>query len=268
MQERHINREKYFYEQEITTRKYVLPFIEEAMVVNEKTSILEIGCGEGGNLKPFLDIGCERVVGVDISKGKIENANKFFSNHPNKKNIKFIEADIYELEEPGQFDLIMTRDVLEHIHEQERFMQFVKQFLKHEGKFFLGFPPWYNPFGGHQQMCESKFLSKLPFFHIFPASIYQFILKVFGESEAKIRGLLKVKETGTTIERFEKILIRTGYKKENRIFYFINPNYEIKFKLKPRKQCKLLSAIPYFRNFLITTSYYLVSAEDTFPDRM
>lgn len=265
MQERQRNRETYFNEQEVTVKKYVLPFIKEVMDINEKTSILEIGCGEGGNLKPFLDIGCERVVGVDISKGKIENANKFFLNHPNKKKIEFVLADIYDINELGQFDIIITRDVLEHIHGQERFMQFVKKFLKPEGKFFLGFPPWHNPFGGHQQMCESKFLSKLPFFHILPRSIYRFILKVFGESEAKIRGLLEVKETGITIERFEKILKRTGYKKDKRIFYFINPNYEIKFGLKPRKQLKLFSTIPYLKNFLITTNYYVVSQKNTLP---
>ena len=55
MQERHRNREVYFNEQAVTSEKYVLSFINEVMDINENTSILEIGCGEGGNLKPFLD---------------------------------------------------------------------------------------------------------------------------------------------------------------------------------------------------------------------
>ena len=266
MQERHRNSEKYFNEQAVTTERYVLPFFNKVLDINENTSILEIGCGEGGNLKPFLDIGCERVVGVDMGKGKIENARKFFANHHNKEKIEFVLADIYDTHELGQFDIIITRDVLEHIHGQERFMQFVKKFLKPEGKFFLGFCPWHNPFGGHQQICDSKFLSKLPFFHILPTPVYRFILKAYGESESKIRGLLEVKETRITIERFEKILNRTGYKKDKRIFYFINPNYEIKFGLKPRKQLKLFSAIPYLRNFLITTNYYIVSLNKTSPN--
>ena len=259
MQERHINREEYFKEQEITTKKYVIPFIRELIEINEKTSVLEIGCGEGGNSKPFLDIGCKRIVGIDMSEGKIENANKFFSNHPNKKNIEFLLSDIYDVNELGQFDIVITRDVLEHIHGQERFMQFVKTFIKPEGKFFLGFPPWHNPFGGHQQICKSKFLSKLPFFHILPTPLYRYILKNLGESESKISGLLEIKKTGITIERFEKILKRTGYKKDKRVFYFINPNYQVKFGLKPRKQLKLFSAIPYLRNFYITASYYLLT---------
>ena len=74
---------------------------------------------------PFLNIGCKRIIGVDMSRGKIENANEFFSNHPKKKNIKFILADIYDVDDIGQFDIIITRDVLEHIHGQEWFMQFV-----------------------------------------------------------------------------------------------------------------------------------------------
>ncbi len=259
MQERHLNREKYFNEQSSTINKYVLPFINKIINIDKNTSVLEIGCGEGGNLKPFLDIGCKRVVGVDMSKGKIENANKFFSNHFNRDNIEFIFSNIYDIDDIGQFDIIITRDVLEHIHGKERFMDFVKKFIKPDGKFFLGFPPWHNPFGGHQQMCESKILSKTPFFHIFPKSIYKLILKLFKESDAKIAGLLEIKETGITIERFERILKKTGYKKDKVLYYFINPNYETKFGLKPRKQLKVISSIPYLKNFLITTNYYIVS---------
>ena len=259
MQERHINRDKYFQEQSSTISNHVLPFLNQMITIDENTAILEIGCGEGGNLKPFLDMGCKRILGVDMSADKIANAKAFFANDPNKANIELITSDIYDVDNIGKFDIIMTRDVLEHIHGQERFMEYVKRFLKPGGKFFLGFPPWYNPFGGHQQMCESKVLSKLPFFHLFPKSVYGFILKSFGETDPKIEALMEIKDTGITIERFEKILKKTGYKKDKVLYYFINPNYEAKFGLKPREQVGFISSIPFARNFLITTSYYLVS---------
>ncbi len=269
MHERHLNRSKYFKEQEFTVEKHVIPFIQEVREINENTSILEIGCGEGGNLAPFLKIGCKRIVGVDMSDGKIKNANKFFDKMENGNNIEFICSDVYDLslEDIGQFDIIITRDVLEHIHGQERFMHFVKSFMKSDGKFFLGFPPWHNPFGGHQQMFESKFLSNLPFFHILPGSVYKFILKSFGETEAKIKGALEIKETGITIERFEKIIRRNNYTKEKQVFYFINPNYEAKFGLKPRVAWRLISSIPFIRNFFITTNYYLISKNETLPNK-
>ena len=178
MQDRHSNRKKYFTEQGITTEKYVMPFIEEFKNINEHTSILEIGCGEGGNLAPFVKKGCRKIVGIDMSKKKIENANNFFEKIKNSNNIELICSDIYDIkaEDIGQFDIIITRDVLEHIHGQAKFMNFVKRFMKPDGKFFLGFPPWHNPFGGHQQMCRSKVLSKAPYFHILPTSIYKIIL--------------------------------------------------------------------------------------------
>jgi hypothetical protein len=92
-----------------------------------------------------------------------------------------------------------------------------------------------------------------------PKNIYKLVLIIFGESAAKIRALLEIKETGITIDRFEKILRKTKYKIDKRFFYFINPNYEIKFKLKPREQLKILASIPFIRNFIITASYYIVS---------
>lgn len=261
MQKRHRNREIYFKEQGITVRKYVIPIINKKIKVNKNTSVLEIGCGEGGNLMPFMEIGCERIVGIDFSKGKIENARRFFDKHSNNKKIEFICDNIYNIRHTdiGTFDVIITRDVLEHIHDQEKFMPFVKSFLKAGGKFFLGFPPWYNPFGGHQQMCESKFLSVLPYFHILPTFLYKSILKIFGETNTKIASLLEIKETGISIERFEKILQKEKYTIDERSFYLINPHYEVKFGLKPRKVWGIISSIPYLRNFFITTNYYLLS---------
>jgi SAM-dependent methyltransferase len=262
MQERHINSEMYFKEQEITAKNYILPLLQKTIEINNETSILEIGCGNGGNLKPFLDLGCKKVVGVDLNAISIQNAVQFYSGHSNKSNIEFINSNIYDIEDLGQFDIILTKDVLEHIHGQEKFLLFVKKFLKPGGKFFLGFPPWQNPFGGHQQMCKSKILSKLPFFHILPVPLYVFILNLFGESKDKIEGLLEIKQTGISIERFEKIVKKTNYKINYRLFYFINPNYEVKFGLKPKKQLSLISAIPYLRDFLITTNYYIISKKE------
>ena len=56
MDDRHLNREKYFHEQSYTTEKYVIPFINKLLPITSNLTIAEVGCGEGGNLKPFLDI--------------------------------------------------------------------------------------------------------------------------------------------------------------------------------------------------------------------
>ena len=260
MHDRHTNKARYFKEQVYTTQKYVIPYMDQCKPV-AGTRVLEIGCGEGGNLEPFLDAGCE-CVGVDLSPAKIKVGQELFSEHERADHITFLCEDIYESDKLGTFDWIFLRDVIEHIHDQERFMAFVKKFLKPGGKIFFGFPPWYSPFGGHQQICYSKFLSKLPYFHVLPMFMYKGILKLFKEPEKRIEDLVEIKETGISIDRFERILRKEGYKIDKRTLYFINPNYEIKFKLKPRKQIGLINAIPYVRNYWITCGYYVVSLPD------
>ncbi|RIH66011.1 class I SAM-dependent methyltransferase [Mariniphaga sediminis] len=259
MQKRHKNKEQYFLEQALTTQKHVIPYLSGVLDVSEQTEVLEIGCGEAGNLKPFLDLGC-KATGVDISCGRIELAKTFFASHPNKNNIELICEDIYKTDLQGKtFDLIVMRDVIEHIPDQEKFMGYVKKFLKPGGKFFLAFPPWQNPFGGHQQTCQSKILSKMPYFHLLPKSIYKFILTLFEKNEQRIEGLLFIKKTGISIERFERILRHENYTIDKRTFYLINPNYETKFGLKPRSQFRLIGTIPWLRNFFTTAAYYVIS---------
>jgi SAM-dependent methyltransferase len=261
MDDRHLNREKYFQEQSYTTEKYVIPFINKLLPITSNLTIAEVGCGEGGNLKPFLDIGC-KVVGIDLAENKISNAIKFFGNHPQKNNLTLIAENIYNIK-PDQlftFDLMFMRDTLEHIYDQDAFLEHLKKFIKPSGKIFLAFPPWRMPFGGHQQMCESPFLSKLPYFHLLPNTLYVGILKLFGENEAKIKGLLEVKETRISIIRFKKILTKRNFKIDSEIFYMINPNYEIKFKLKTMKLPGILN-IPFIKDFFITTYYCIISLE-------
>ena len=219
---------------------------------------MEIGCGEAGNLKPFLDLGCI-CTGVDFSIPKIEKGKEFFATHPLVKNLKLISEDIYETKEfHSQFDIIIVRDVIEHIHDQDRFLALLTDLIAPDGVAFFAFPPWQNPFGGHQQICESKVLSKLPYFHLLPKSIYKAILKVFGESNEKISGLLDIKETGISLERFERLVVKNGYIQMLKTLYFINPNYEVKFGLKPRKLTTVLGKIPHLRNYLATCGYYLI----------
>lgn len=260
MQSRHSDRKRYFKEQALTTSKYVIPYLKDLIEIDENTSVLEIGCGEAGNLEPFLDLGCKRVVGIDISEGRIENGKLYHANHPNFKNLELVAEDIYDTKTQEEFDIIISRDVIEHIPNQEKFMNRCRDFMKPNGLYFIGFPPWYNPFGGHQQLLKNKFFSKLPYFHILPRFLYKGLLRIIGESEAKIKGMLEIYDTRITIDRLNRILKTNNYHILKKTDYLFNPNYETKFGIKPRKQLKLISSIPFIRNFFVTASYYVVRA--------
>jgi len=261
MQERHTNRLQYFNEQSESTRKYVLPYILEgkAQTPVNKCRVLEIGCGEGGNILPFLELGYE-CWGVELSENNYNNALKFYSDNPLKENLYLLNKDIYDVtpsELNGAFDIVFLRDVIEHIPNQENFMQHLKLFIAPQGVAFFAFPPWRMPFGGHQQVSRNKWISHFPYIHLIPKSI----LKCFGVSKNDIDNLKNLSKTGMSIRRFEKILNTENYKLLKKTHWLINPNYEIKFGLKPRKLWKILQ-IPYLKDYYTTAMYYLITKND------
>ena len=261
MHERHRNRRQYFEEQATTTRKFVLPYLQRTMPILASTRVFEIGCGEGGNLVPFLELGCS-CVGVDLLQSKIDLGTTYLAEVVPDADVQLVIQDIYDTsaDRLGRFDLIMLRDVIEHIHDQERFLRMVHRFLQPGGRIFFGFPPWRMPFGGHQQVCRSGVLSKLPWFHLLPTPAYRKVLELAGEPTGQVDDLIEIKKTGISIARFDRLIERTGFTFEQRDLWLINPNYEVKFGLTPRKLPAALAVVPWVRDFYVTCCYALVRA--------
>lgn len=260
MQDRHQNRRQYFDELAETSEKYFIPYIETVASIEwENAHVLEIGCGEGGNLLPFARRG-SKVYGVDMDALRIEQAQTFFEEEHAQGT--FIASDIFELRKlQHQFNLILIHDVIEHIADKKGFMEKARQYLAPGGIVFVGFPAWQMPFGGHQQIAHSRLVSHLPFVHLLPRFLYKYLLQLAGESNAMIAYLIDVKETRTTIEMFQKIASEARYAVVDRRLYFVNPHYEIKFGLRPRLLSPLIACIPWVRNFFSTTCFYLLREE-------
>lgn len=261
MFEFHADRKRYFDIQYLNSEKYILPFIESRFVIKEGMRVLEIGCGEGGVLKAFIEKGCIGV-GVEFDSIRIDNGSKWLEDDIKQGKISFVTKDIYDTEVEsigGRFDIIVLKDVIEHIHNQERLLTYLKGFLDPSGIIFFGFPPWQMPFGGHQQLCRNG-LSKVPYFHLLPRKIYKGVLKSFKESDDVINTLLEIKETGISIERFERIVNKTDYKIVSKIHYLFNPIYKWKFNLEPKKQNSIIKKIPYFRDYFTTCVYYIIGS--------
>ncbi|MDB5224149.1 MAG: class SAM-dependent methyltransferase [Chitinophagaceae bacterium] len=261
MFEFHIDKKRYFEMQMENAEEYVIPFIGNKFILEPGTRVLEIGCGEGGVLAAFIKKGCIGV-GVELHESRLQLANELLKNEIEEGKITFIGKDIYKVTEGelgGRFDLIIMKDVIEHIHDQKKLLERLHDLLLLQGAIFFGFPPWQMPFGGHQQMCKSKFLSKLPYYHLLPRPIYKWLLKSFGEPT---EDLLEIKDTGISIERFEKIVKQTNYTVIDKIHYLINPIYKYKFGWKARKQLPVLQSIPYLRNYFTTCVYYLITQKN------
>jgi len=262
MFEFHQDKRTYFDYQYRTAKEYILPFVRQHRPLPAGSKVLEIGCGEAGVLKAFLEENCQ-CMGIELHENRIETAKSFMPDFVASGQLELIARNIYDIDPQQElnfrFDLIILKDVIEHIPDQDRFMHFLQAFLAPEGVVFFAFPPWYMPFGGHQQICRSKYLSKLPYFHLLPMPLYKQVLRWGGENDRTILELEEIKDTGISIERFESILRKRQYAVLRRKIFLINPIYQFKFGWAPRIQNAFLSSLPYVRDFLSTAVYFLVS---------
>lgn len=150
MQKRHTDRKMYFHDLEITSKEFYVSYLSTFKKLTSKSRVLEVGCGEGGNLVPFAQLGC-RVTGIDIAECRIIDAKAYFSEIC--ENATFVCCDFMKyhapINEEEKFDVILLHDVIEHVPAKGKFLLHLKSFLKSTGVLFVGFPAWQMPFGGH-----------------------------------------------------------------------------------------------------------------------
>jgi len=261
MNSRYVDRERYFNELARTSEEYYVDYIKACKSFGPGSRVLEVGCGEGGNLLPFARMGCY-VRGMDMSANKIANARKFFAKNGVKG--EFHAGDFLAgKSSSGQdlFDIVLVHDVIEHIEPEMKgdFFRVLRSYVKDDGIVFFGFPAWQMPFGGHQQACGSRICSKIPFVHLLPAPVYGACLRMFGEERGKIEELMSIKRSRMTPELFERLAEGNGYKVLGRTLWLISPHYEVKFGLRPRKLWGWMARLPYVRNYFSTSCFYLLT---------
>lgn len=260
MQQRHKDRRLYFRELANTSREFYVELVEKWIPLGPNTKILEIGCGEGGNLLPFAERGC-LVTGIDINERQIKNAKLFFEE--NNQNGDFIASDFLlgptPTTEEERFDIVLIHDVIEHIEApyKNQFFQRMKLYMRPDAIVFFAFPAWQMPFGGHQQICIHT-ISKIPFIHLLPTRMYRSLLKKSGEAESTIEDLMSIKRSKMPIEKFEKLAKATELQVLHRTLWFINPHYRQKFGLRSLREVWPFTAAMYLRNFYTTSAWFVL----------
>ena len=258
-----LDKPRYFEIQYLNSKKSIIPFLNDIYTPKAGDHILEIGSSEGGVLRAFTEIGCI-CTGIELEDSRVELANGFMKEEVDAGLASFINQDIYDIDPeslPNKFNLVILKDVIEHIHEQEKFMTRVEEFLVDGGVIFFGFPSWRMPYGGHQQCAKSKIMANLPYYHLLPRPVYKWVLQLFGETPDMVEGLLEIKDTGISTKRFEKICKANNFKLLSQIKYFIAPIYEYKFGYKTKVLPKWIASIPFFNDFFTFQSYYTIQKQ-------
>jgi len=110
-----------------------IEFLITSTPLNEKSKILEIGCGTGNYLSLLEMLTKAEVWGLDSSKGMLEKARE------KTKTATLVQGDALELSEipDGTFDLVYMVDVIHHIKDIGKMFQNIHRVLKAGGRIHI-----------------------------------------------------------------------------------------------------------------------------------
>ncbi len=249
MKEYSKRRVKFFEEQYWYAENYLNKSLPISDYKGKK--VLEVGSAEGGAVKFFFEKGAD-VWGIEISAGR----NDFAKEYINEPKANFIEGDICDekfVASLPKMDLIVIRDVIEHIPNKIQALKNMSKLIKEDGIIFLSYPPKYSPYSGHQQNVK-KIFGKLPFLHLLPAFAYMAILNLAGESKERVDMLLETKSLTITIGKIEKLFRLANLKIEKKDLYLVRPCFEKRFGMKPAKT--FLNKIPVLKEVFSLGALY------------
>jgi len=246
--------------QTILAEEYLIPVLRRWGVEPDEKQLLEVGSGDGGCAAAFYRAGC-RVTAMDIDERLVRIAGEF--NEREGLDIHVSRGDVCdrnsEAFQRGPFDIIMLRDVIEHIAEPAAALNILKDVLGPGGILFVVFPPYYSPFGAHQQILpvKKKFrvpYNKLPFIQLLPDSAFLSIVK--GETSSH-REVARLRGIRLTIRKFEKAARQAGLSVRGRKLYLSRPTFTLRYGL-PVIEASILGKIPWLRELTVTAAYYIL----------
>ena len=174
-------------------RLYLLPWLGHI-----PARVLDLGCGDGGVAAELRRQGAT-TVGRDLFRFKWPPGDWELADARRPQS--------------GQFDLIVLRDVLEHVGAKGEVLVRAKDALATHGRIFVSFPPYRSPYGGHQQSELNTWYRFLPWLHWHPR-------------------LRHIRKTGLTMRRFERLAQDCGLRVIKQRRYIIRPFVALRYGLK------------------------------------
>jgi len=247
--------EKHFFEQQKHTENYLIPYFDRHISGWRNFRILEVGCAEAGFIHVLSRLGVT-VTGIDLMSNRIELAKKM-NPDLDVQTGDITDTGISERFVDG-FDLIVMRDVIEHIADREAVFSNIQTLLNPYGYLYLTFPPRFSPFGGHHQNGKS-FLRYLPYLQLLPAWKIRWLGRIFHEREIVVENTIENYQIGLSIHNFIKFLREFRFKPDLFECFIIRPVYRARFGWPLIR----FPNLPWFREFLATGCECLLRKSET-----
>ncbi|MBI5191217.1 MAG: methyltransferase domain-containing protein [Nitrospirae bacterium] len=248
--------EYYWTYQYNLARDWYVPMLAGWNVPLSGTRLLDVGCGDGGFTAALADAGAD-CTGVEIKP--------FAWREPGRPNLRYIVQDITAPDAVdmlgGQFDILVLRDVIEHIPAAMKagFMRSALRLLKPSGRILLTFPPFWSPFGLHQQAELKTGFRNVPFLGWVPGSVLGPVLRAAGETESSIAAVEGIRGAAMSIGGFERLVRGLGLAIQHEKHYFVRPSHEIRYGWKCREAA--WGGVPVLREVFVLGTVYVLGRD-------
>ncbi|NIM19212.1 MAG: methyltransferase domain-containing protein [Candidatus Latescibacteria bacterium] len=261
---RHFSEETWdeFYRryQVILANNFLIPVLSRWGVALEGKKLLEVGSGDGGCSAAFFRAGCA-VTSMDIDERLVGIASDL--NRREGLDIEVVQGDVCDIRnkalEREPFDIILLRDVMEHIAEPTLAFENLKDKLSDSGFIFVVFPPYYSPYGAHQQILPRKKLlflpyNKLPYIQLLPDRLFLSLAKGEGAPNQEVARLRTIR---LTIRKFERIVGAASLWIRGKKLYLSRPTFALRYGI-PVLGASVLGKVPLLNELAVTAAYYLL----------
>lgn len=237
-------------------RDYIVPYLKSKGIFSNGVNVAEIGSAEGGVLAALKMAGADKALATDISSIRLDMGNKIAKQAG--IDIEFKLHDILMDEIPDEwysfFDIVILRDVIEHLTDAKTALIRIKKILKPGAYLYLTFPPYNSPFGGHQHTIATA-LGKIPYIHLLPKKL--FFAMLAGGRAADIDEVKRLNNIKLSPDKLIKAALSCEYSIFKEDYFLLRPVFKNKFGI-PALKLGLLSKSDFARNYLSLEASFIL----------
>jgi SAM-dependent methyltransferase len=222
---------KYYWDYQFRLGQEVLvPTLQRYGAFRPGMSVAEIGCAEAGVLMAFLLAGAGRALGTDIAQNRLQTAS--WIAHQAGLELQLQLHDILHDPIPedwrGSYELVLLRDVLEHLDDPIHALRQIGLLLRPGGTVWISFPPYPSPYGGHQHLLKN-FWGTLPYIQLLPEPLFERLIASGREPDrTEVRRLRSIR---LSLPQMPRIASAAGYRIAAEEHYLLRPVFRFRFRL-------------------------------------
>ncbi len=255
---------RYFWKlQRDLGNRYIAPLLRKWGIELSGTGVLDLGCGEGGVAASFAEAGAD-VTAVDISAERIEAGKRLTEGEwetptspAGSGGLNLVQGDIFDRRLGSRLesdaDLVLLLDVIEHVDNPVELLRGIRRLLSPGGLILVSFPPFYSPFGLHQQLLRSSPLRRIPWIQLFPWRVYSRWVR--GPWADDIKG---VRGTSISLKKFESITAEAGFRIARSRSFLVRPIHHLKFGV-PVIGAGIAGRLPLLRELVVSGAFFLIA---------